>query len=105
MVEASRLAHQEARRRQRSLGKQRPVMGLVLQGDGLVVGGKDHFMLTDHVAHQAGMEGAIYAKDRAAAKPLLANFIRPGAVILVKASRGMAFEELTRELQRLAPKN
>ena len=45
-------------------------------------------------AHQAGMEGAIYAK-----------FIRPGAVILVKASRGMAFEELTRELQRLAPKN
>ena len=56
-------------------------------------------------AHQAGMEGAIYAKDRAAAKPLLANFIRPGAVILVKASRGMAFEELTRELQRLAPKN
>ena len=56
-------------------------------------------------AHQAGMEGAIYAKDRAASKPLLANFIRPGAVILVKASRGMAFEELTRELQRLAPKN
>ena len=56
-------------------------------------------------AHQAGMEGAIYAKDRAAAKPLLANFIRSGAVILVKASRGMAFEELTRELQRLAPKN
>ena len=56
-------------------------------------------------AHQAGMEGAIYAKDRAAAKPLLANLIRPGAVILVKASRGMAIEELTRELQRLAPKN
>ena len=45
------------------------------------------------------------AAHRAAAKPLLANFIRPGAVILVKASRGMAFEELTRELQRLAPKN
>ena len=56
-------------------------------------------------AHQAGMKGAIYAKDREAAKPLLANFIRPGAVILVKASRGMAFEKLTRELQRLAPKN
>ena len=30
--------------------------------------------------------------------------VRPGAVILVKASRGMAFEELTREIQRLAPK-
>ena len=32
------------------------------------------------------------------------NLVRPGAVILVKASRGMAFEELTREIQRLAPK-
>ena len=53
------------------------------------------------------MKGSLLAEpqDRAAAKPLLANFIRPGAVILVKASRGMAFEELTRELQRLAPKN
>ena len=56
MVEASRLAHQEARRRQRSLGKQRPVMGLVLQGDGLVVGGKDHFMLADHIAHSQGVD-------------------------------------------------
>ena len=39
-----------------------------------------------------------------AAKTLLPNFIRPGAVILVKASRGMAFEELTRELQQLTRK-
>ncbi len=42
--------------------------------------------------------------DRTAAKELLPNLVRPGAVILVKASRGMAFEELTREIQRLAPK-
>ena len=51
------------------------------------------------------MAGALYAKDRNMAKEILPNFIRPGAVILVKASRGMAFEEITRELQRLAPKD
>ena len=51
------------------------------------------------------MEGVFYAKDRATAKALLPNFIRPGGVILVKASRGMAFEEITREIQRLGPKD
>ena len=56
-------------------------------------------------AREKGMAGALYAKDRNTAKEILPNFIRPGAVILVKASRGMAFEEITRELQRLAPKD
>ena len=55
-------------------------------------------------AHQSGITQALYARDRTAAKELLPNLVRPGAVILVKASRGMAFEELTREIQRLAPK-
>ena len=55
-------------------------------------------------AQQAGMTNVYYAQDQAAAKTLLPNFIRPGAVILVKASRGMAFEELTRELQQLTRK-
>ena len=56
-------------------------------------------------AREKGMAGALYAKDRNTAKEILPNFTRPGAVILVKASRGMAFEEITRELQRLAPKD
>ena len=55
-------------------------------------------------AQQAGMANVYYAQDQATAKTLLPNFIRPGAVILVKASRGMAFEELTRELQQLTRK-
>ncbi len=46
-------------------------------------------------AHQSGITQALYARDRTAAKELLPNLVRPGAVILVKASRGMAFEELT----------
>ena len=33
---------------------------------------------------------------------LLPGLVRPGAVILAKASRGMAFEEIVRELQRLS---
>ncbi len=56
-------------------------------------------------ARQSGVPNTLYAKDREAAKTLLANLVKPGAVILVKASRGMAFEELTREIQRLAPKD
>ena len=56
-------------------------------------------------AQQSGVPNALYAKDREAAMGLLANLVQPGAVILVKASRGMAFEELTRELQRLSPKD
>ena len=44
-----------------------------------------------------------YAKDKAEAKALLPQLIQPGAVVLAKASRGMAFEELVREVRRLAP--
>ena len=56
-------------------------------------------------AGQSGVANTLYAKDCQGAKALLANLVKPGAVILVKASRGMAFEELTREIQRLTPKD
>lgn len=55
-------------------------------------------------AQQAGMANVYYAKDRTEAEALLPQLIRPDGVILVKASRGMAFEEITRELQQLIPK-
>jgi UDP-N-acetylmuramoyl-tripeptide--D-alanyl-D-alanine ligase len=54
-------------------------------------------------ARHAKVPQVYYAKDKEEAKAVLPNLIRPGGVILVKASRGMAFEELTREIQRLAP--
>ncbi len=38
------------------------------------------------------------------AKTMLPELMKPGAVILVKASRGMEFEDLVRELQRVAPR-
>lgn len=55
-------------------------------------------------AQQAGLANVYYAKDRVEAEAILPQFIRPDAVILVKASRGMAFEELTRELRQLTRK-
>lgn len=45
----------------------------------------------------------IYAPNKEEAKKHLEKLIRPGGVILLKASRGMAFEELVREIRRLAP--
>ena len=44
----------------------------------------------------------IYAKDKAEAKAFLPNLVKPGAVVLLKASRGMAFEELVAEVKELA---
>lgn len=52
----------------------------------------------------SGSANVYYAKDRVEAEAILPQFIRPDAVILVKASRGMAFEELTRELRQLTRK-
>ncbi|MBP1758399.1 MAG: UDP-N-acetylmuramoylalanyl-D-glutamyl-2,6-diaminopimelate--D-alanyl-D-alanine ligase [Firmicutes bacterium] len=39
------------------------------------------------------------------AKTILPNLIRQGAVILVKASRGMEFEDLVREIRRVCPQS
>lgn len=50
-----------------------------------------------------GVPAVYYTKDKAEAKALLPQLVQPGAVVLAKASRGMAFEELVREVQRLAP--
>ena len=44
----------------------------------------------------------IHAKDKAEAKAFLPNLVKPGAVVLLKASRGMAFEELVAEVKELA---
>ena len=53
-------------------------------------------------ACQSNLRDVIYARNKEEAKALLPNLVKPGAVILVKASRGMAFEEIVRELQRLS---
>ena len=72
--------------------------------DGLLAVGELAWNIYD-AAHQSGITQALYARDRTGGQEsFLPNLVRPGAVILVKASRGMAFEELTREIQRLAPK-
>lgn len=84
----------------RSIGEWAADLGNI---DGLLAVGDLAWNIYD-AAREKGMAGALYAKDRTIAKEILPNFIRPGAVILVKASRGMAFEEITREIQRLAPK-
>lgn len=53
-------------------------------------------------ARQTGVPEALYAETKEEAKTLLQTLVKPGAVILVKASRGMAFEELVKELQHLS---
>lgn len=72
--------------------------------DALLAVGELAYNIYEAASH-AGMKQVYYAKDRQAALGLLPDLVRPGAVVLVKASRGMAFEELTRALQRLTPHN
>lgn len=47
------------------------------------------------------MAQAHYCKSKEEAKPLLADLLRPQATVLVKASRGMAFEELAEYLKSI----
>lgn len=47
------------------------------------------------------MAQAHYCKSKEEAKPLLAELLRPQATVLVKASRGMAFEELAEYLKSI----
>lgn len=54
-------------------------------------------------ARDAGVPLVLYAPTKEKAKALLPQLVKPGAVVLAKASRGMAFEELVREVRRLAP--
>lgn len=54
-------------------------------------------------ASQSDIDDVFYAPNKEEALALLPGLVQPGGVVLVKASRGMAFEELTRALQRLAP--
>ena len=53
-------------------------------------------------ASRSNLPEVLYAKDKEEAMAMLPSLVRPGAVILVKASRGMHFEEIVRELQRLS---
>ena len=70
--------------------------------DGLLAVGELAWNIYDAVTSPVSPRRCMPGPD--GGQELLPNLVRPGAVILVKASRGMAFEELTREIQRLAPK-
>ncbi|MEG2096901.1 MAG: UDP-N-acetylmuramoyl-tripeptide--D-alanyl-D-alanine ligase [Pseudoflavonifractor sp.] len=52
-------------------------------------------------AKDAGVPHVYYCATKEAALPILAQVLQPQATILVKASRGMAFEELTEYLKSI----
>ena len=52
-------------------------------------------------AKENGVPEAYYCKTKDEALPLLEKAVRPGAVILCKASRGMGFETIVAELKKL----
>ena len=57
--------------------------------------------LSKHIydaAKAAGVPVCWHCADKAEAKPVLDSVVRPHATILVKASRGMALEELVEYL-------
>jgi UDP-N-acetylmuramoyl-tripeptide--D-alanyl-D-alanine ligase len=60
-----------------------------------------------HDIYQAAKNSSIpdvfYFKTKEEAKTILPELVKPGATILVKASRGMEFEELVREIRRVSP--
>ena len=51
----------------------------------------------------SGVPLVYHSKDKAEAKPVLDQLVRPGSTILVKASRGMELEELTAYLLSITP--
>ena len=62
--------------------------------------------LAEHIAQGArdsGVPLVYHCKDKAEAKPVLDQLVRPGSTILVKASRGMELEELTAYLLSITP--
>ena len=68
--------------------------------DCLVAVGK----LSEHMAQgarEAGVPMVYSCADKEAAKVVLPQVVRPDSTILVKASRGMALEELTAQLLTL----
>ena len=62
----------------------------------VAVGQLAHHIYT--AAREAGVPQCWYCQNKEQAKPVLDELVRPGATILVKASRGMAMEELVEYL-------
>ena len=54
-------------------------------------------------ARNTGVPMVYYCADKAAARTVLPQVIRPNSTILVKASRGMALEELSDFLVEQTP--
>ena len=50
-------------------------------------------------AKENGVSEVYYCPTKEEALPILKELVRPGAVILCKASRGMGFEDLVAELK------
>ncbi|MEG2000212.1 MAG: UDP-N-acetylmuramoyl-tripeptide--D-alanyl-D-alanine ligase [Evtepia sp.] len=69
----------------------------------IAVGEMSHYIY--EAASESNLPDVFYCKTKEEAKTVLPQVIRPGATILVKASRGMEFEELVREVKRLCPEN
>jgi len=52
-------------------------------------------------ARAAGVANVVHCPDKEAAKPVLAEKLRPDTIVLVKASRGMAMEQLVDYLKEI----
>jgi len=64
--------------------------------------------LSVHIAEAAretGVANVIHCPDKEAAKPVLAEKLRPNTTVLVKASRGMAMEQLVEYLRQITKDN
>ena len=60
--------------------------------------------LAEHIylaAQRSGVPDAFWCRTKEEAKPILEQLVRPGSTVLVKASRGMAFEELVDYLKSI----
>jgi len=54
-------------------------------------------------AKNSSIPDVFYFETKEEAKTILPDLVKPGATILVKASRGMEFEELVKEIKRFFP--